>query len=78
MPDHPDPLTHVRLMTRMARTTGSDLDVLNDAQWSAALKRCCGCAQPGACSSWLAQHSQGADQAPDYCANAALMSGPAV
>ena len=68
--------THVRLMTRMARTTGSDLDSLNDAEWSGALTRCRGCSSPGSCEDWLEDHADGASKPPSFCANKPLMSGP--
>jgi hypothetical protein len=68
--------THVRLMTRMARTTGTDLDGLSDAEWSGALTKCCGCSNPGSCEDWLEDHADGADAPPSFCANKPLMSGP--
>ena len=69
--------THVRLMSRMARTTGTDLDALSDSEWAGALTRCCTCSNPGACEDWLEDHVDGADHAPSFCANKSLMTGPA-
>jgi hypothetical protein len=77
MPDSLKTQSHVRLMTRMARTTGSDLDGLTDAEWSGALERCCGCANPGSCEDWLEDHAEGASRPPSFCANKTLMGGPA-
>ncbi|MDP2085369.1 MAG: DUF6455 family protein [Gemmobacter sp.] len=67
---------HVRLMTRMSRTTASDLDHLSDGEWAAALTRCCGCSNPGSCEDWLEDHADGAAQPPSFCANKDLMTGP--
>ncbi len=69
--------SHIRLMTRMARTTGSDLDGLADTEWSGALTRCCGCSNPGSCEDWLEDNADGASRPPSYCANKDLMTGPA-
>lgn len=69
--------THVRLMVRMARTTGSDLDGLSDAEWTGALTKCCGCSSPGNCEDFLQDHADGADAPPSFCANRDLMTGPA-
>ena len=68
---------HARLMTRMARTTGSDLNALGDSEWAGALKSCCGCSSPGSCEDWLDDHADGADAPPSFCANRDLMRGPA-
>lgn len=67
--------THVRLMTRMARTTGADLDSLTDDAWSEALTRCCTCANPGTCEDWLEDHADGSNAAPSFCQNKTLMDG---
>lgn len=77
MPDTLQTQAHVRLMTRMARTTASDLDQLTDGEWSGALTRCCSCSNPGACEDWLEDHADGAARPPSFCANKDLMTGPA-
>ena len=66
--------THDRLMTRMAKTLGTDLDEaelrgdLPPEVRADMLQRCTGCSAPGACSHWLDAHDH-ADATPDYCRN---------
>lgn len=67
---------HARLMDRMADATGVNLGELTDSQWSGALERCCSCSNPGACEDWLESHPEGADNAPGFCRNGALMQRP--
>ena len=65
---------HETLMSRMAVTLGADLD---DAELRGdlppemrddMLSACTGCAEPGACAHWLAEHAE-SDEAPGYCRN---------
>lgn len=65
--------THARLMSRMARITGADLDALTDQNLSAALTRCCNCGNVGTCEDWLDDHADGGASAPGFCANKAVM-----
>ena len=78
MADDVTPQTHIRLMTRMARTVGADLDVLSDADWGAALTRCCSCGHVGSCEDWLEDAADGAAKPPSFCANSAVMRRPSL
>ncbi len=66
---------HARLMDGMADTLGADLAEmamtgnLTPSDYRAAVFRCTGCTQPGACAEWTAAHTEGAARAPDYCRN---------
>jgi hypothetical protein len=65
---------HVGLVRRMAAATGADVDgamargTLGLEEWSEAVRRCTGCARPGACGAWLDAHPV-APETPDYCRN---------
>lgn len=74
MPPSTRTQAHIRLMTRMARVTGADLDRLGDAEWAAALERCCTCPNPGSCEDWLEDNAEGAPQPPRFCVNRDLMA----
>ncbi|MDG3042065.1 DUF6455 family protein [Roseicyclus marinus] len=70
---------HERLMTRMARTLGADLD---DAELRGdlppemrddMLSACVGCSDPQGCAHWLAK-TQAADTAPGFCRNGGILA----
>lgn len=74
MPSNATRNHHETLMTRMARTLGTDLD---DAELRGdlppemrddMLSACTGCSQPGTCADWLARTAE-AEAAPAYCRN---------
>ncbi|GHH01639.1 DUF6455 family protein [Pseudodonghicola xiamenensis] len=67
-------MTHVRLVSRMARATGTDLvgayragDLTQEA-WVDMVQACRGCSWAGACGDWLEAHEY-ADRAPTECPN---------
>ncbi len=66
---------HAGLVSDMADTLGVDLAEmtmtgrLTPSDHRAAVFRCIGCTQPGACAEWTAAHTEGARHAPDYCRN---------
>lgn len=64
---------HQRLMARMQETTGADLAGQDATE---LLAKCCSCGNVGGCEDWLDEHSEGADRAPGYCKNAAVMQRP--
>ncbi|SMY08642.1 DUF6455 family protein [Flavimaricola marinus] len=71
------PRTHFFLTSGAAKLTGVDLVAafregrLTQAEWSDAVTRCRGCAEPGACAIWLRGPEPETDL-PGYCRNAAL------
>lgn len=73
---------HAELVHRMAETVGVDLAAaraqgrLSAEGLREAVSACTGCAEPGACGRWLAEHeASGAEAPPDYCENAGLFAG---
>lgn len=75
---------HADLVHRMAERLGIDLveatqrgEVSEEALRSVVLT-CTGCHQTGDCESWLAEHSGGANETPDYCRNKDLLNRLAV
>lgn len=71
---------HAALVNGMAETLDVDLDgAIADGRlpveaWRGAVLRCTGCSDPEACKRWQDGHAEtGAEEAPDYCRNAALM-----
>jgi hypothetical protein len=70
---------HAELMERMADTVGVDLAQLSMTgrlgpdDYRAAVFRCTGCTQPGACAEWIDGHPDGSSQTPDYCRNKAQL-----
>lgn len=71
---------HRRLMGRMAATVGADLakakatgrlDLIEAEQ---AVERCQTCGSVGTCEDWLEDHVDGAEAAPTFCKNRALMA----
>jgi len=70
---------HSDLVGRMAETLGVDLldaaqaGRIGEGALSSVVYNCMGCDQPQACEGWLAAHIQGADAAPAYCRNKALL-----
>lgn len=66
---------HADLVDRMAKTQGIDLEkrMMAGKIWpvdlSDAVLACAGCANPGACEHWLAEHATAATT-PHYCRNA--------
>lgn len=73
---------HAALVSRMAETLGIDLGQaareghLQAEGWRDAVLACTGCAEPGACTEWLAERQEArAEAPPDYCRNAGLMAG---
>lgn len=70
-----DLMTHVRLMSRMAQATGTDLvravdgGTLSQSRWAAMVQRCRRCDWAGACSGWLDAQRDGVQPAPDTCRN---------
>ncbi|MGX0879264.1 hypothetical protein ACSSV4_003973 [Roseovarius sp. MBR-154] len=68
---------HADLVDRMANTQGIDLEErmmagkIRPDDLSDAVLACTGCANPGACEHWLAEHET-ATSTPDYCRNADL------
>ena len=74
MPSNTTRDQHEKLMTRMARTLGADLD---DAELRGdlppemrddMLSACLGCSDPQGCAQWLERNST-SDAAPGYCRN---------
>lgn len=69
-------MKHVRLVTRMARTTGADLTGAADAgdlsqdDWARMVMTCRRCGWTGHCDDWLNQHDR-AGCAPQDCPNRA-------
>jgi hypothetical protein len=72
---------HADLVNRMADTVGADLGeallkgTLSGQGLRAAVLNCCRCEGGGECPDWLEAHAQGAEEAPDYCRNRALLAG---
>jgi len=70
---------HADLVDRMANAQGIDLEEqmmagkIRPDQLSDAVLACTGCANPEACTHWLAEHDH-ADRAPDYCRNVDLFT----
>jgi hypothetical protein len=67
---------HVRLVSRMAQATGTDLvgayeagDLTQEA-WAEMVQACRGCGWAGDCGTWLDAHDQ-VDHAPKDCPNQA-------
>lgn len=70
--------THDKLMSRMAKAVGTDLDAAEargaidaDAR-DEMLTRCTGCTSPGDCAKWL-DENRVAEAAPDYCRNGLVL-----
>lgn len=70
-------MTHVRLVSRMAKATRTDLvqavrdGDLSQAQWAGMVQRCRRCDWAEDCPDWLDAHPEGADCAPGTCRNRA-------
>ena len=66
---------HADLVNRMADTLGVDLaeetlrGELPPQDLRATVLNCMGCREAGACETWLAEHSEGADATPGSCRN---------
>ena len=66
---------HERLVSQMAETLGLDLveevqrGNLAPSELRNRVFRCVGCDCTQACASWMADHVQGAEAAPEYCRN---------
>jgi hypothetical protein len=73
---------HAGLVNRMAETVGADLGAalitgkLSGEGLRAAVVNCCACEGAADCPDWLADHAQGAAEAPCYCRNRDLLAGP--
>ncbi len=71
---------HAALVGEMARVRGVDIGQamldgkLSGEAYRNAVRRCMSCETPEACAVWLAEHSAGADSAPDYCRNGRLLN----
>lgn len=67
-------MTHLRLVLRMARTTGTDLAAahrvghLSQQDWAEMVQLCRGCEWARACPDWLSENET-AEQAPCSCPN---------
>lgn len=74
-------IRHPNQLPLMAETLGVDLnqamktDRIANFQRHFAAYRCSECAEKSACDAWLQTHSDGIAEAPDYCANKALLEG---
>ena len=68
---------HIRLMTRMAETLGTDLEAetmsgrLTPETYQSYVFSCVGCEKAGECASFLDAANGQAKAAPDYCRNKA-------
>ncbi|WP_264210425.1 DUF6455 family protein [Leisingera thetidis] len=73
-----DPLYHLRLMARMGRTVGADLNgafaagEIRHRDWAAMITRCRGCTSPEQCEAFLAAHEHAEAPMPG-CRNAAAL-----
>ena len=69
-------MTHVRLISRMARATKTDLvgaheaGVLSQEDWADMVQTCRGCDWAGECEAWLDAHET-LSCAPETCPNRA-------
>lgn len=70
---------HMALMTRMGRALGADpvgsvmAGDLSAGAYRAAVLNCTACREADACEGWLETHEAGAEAAPSYCRNKALL-----
>lgn len=70
---------HSALVGRMAETLGADVvgaamnGAVPETVLRSAVYNCMRCDAPEACEHWLEDHAEGAEVAPDYCRNKALL-----